>query len=1294
MAEEGSKFGFNHLHGKSGFSSGLAVLLASEGRKDKSQKAHLVSSCDDASSRSVEHMLEYIFDLPFRSIRLPTSTVDVSFVQSTLRREIERLLAKREVKLGDRDGVFIFDNGCGASEVVIDEASICGDIRISKQPLLVESMAPFSSARANACMWKGKWMYEVILETAGIQQLGWATVSCPFTDLKGVGDADDSYSYDGRRISKWNKDPEMYGQPWVVGDVIGCCIDLDLDEISFYRNGVSLGVAFDEVRKMEPRVGYYPAFSLSQGERCDLNFGSRPFRYAIDGFLPIQAAPAFNYDGKLDSAAAVATYLLRCLFRLVKLHCADTSASTSVDNFQRWRRFASVEQVFNPICQATCQEFFSAFGKMTGALEYIGRGPLMSFFLEVFGMQPPHDYSSLGRILDHFMVFPQFELIFRHVLHALACGCKTAPLVLMDCPYSGPYPYLALASYLLRREELMVQLWKSPDFEFLLEGLLSRKGPNKHDLQCFMPAVWWPGSCEDASSESSMTLTTTALSNAISKVEEMQREVCRLVIQFIPPSSPSQSSGSVFRDFLQNLILKARAADRKVPAAGLSSNSVLVSVYTVILHFLSEGFGLGDISERMRSPTTAGSKASASEGFLHRGGQQSFPIGLFLRPDPLHIDFARLGGTFSHLIKSYPINDSEPELVQWEEGSMDSKGTRVTHSTRKKPCCCASADADFGRVGKNPIKVVSRSPKAHCTAIPERSAHVASECSASSLNDEIVDKPSSSGQSNPAFGYRPVQCNRSVPKTNHASSETLREEELLDAMLLLYHLGLAPNFKRASHYMSHQSQWISLLEETDKQIRSERNCAEQLKHLKEVRNAYREELVDCVRHCAWYRVSLFSRWKQRGMYAACMWIAQLLLVLSRTDSLFVYVPEFYLEALVDCFHALRRSDPPFVSSASFLQQGLSSFVTFVVTHFNDPRISSADLRDVLLHSISVLVQYKDYFAAFENNEAALQRMPLALLSAFDDRSWIPVTNILLRLCKGSGFGFAKQGESSSVRFQGLLKEVCLLDKELFSAFLNRLFNTLSWTITEFSVSIREMRENYLITELQQRKSTLIFDLSCNLARVLEFFTHEIPQAFVSGPDMNLRRLIELIIFILNQMTSTIDVEVFDMSIRRHGQSVEKLNRAMILAPLVGMILNLVDASEDPLLVEPNDIVGVFVSMDCAATVHFGFQYLLDFNWGGMLRGNIPFVRLKKLERFASCLRSRREMDTIASLGCIAEDDEVICCICYACKSDSQLMPCNHKSCFGCISRHLLNSQRCFFCNATVTDVKEMADTRL
>lgn len=53
---------------------------------------------------------------------------------------------------------------------------------------------------------------------------------------------------------------------------------------------------------------------------------------------------------------------------------------------------------------------------------------------------------------------------------------------------------------------------------------------------------------------------------------------------------------------------------------------------------------------------------------------------------------------------------------------------------------------------------------------------------------------------------------------------------------------------------------------------------------------------------------------------------------------------------------------------------------------------------------------------------------------------------------------------------------------------------------------------------------------------------------------------------------------------------------MILAPLAGMILNLMDASTETECSEQNDVVGVFASMDCPDTVLCGFQCLLEYNW--------------------------------------------------------------------------------------------------
>jgi Kip1 ubiquitination-promoting complex protein 1 len=144
---------------------------------------------------------------------------------------------------------------------------------------------------------------------------------------------------------------------------------------------------------------------------------------------------------------------------------------------------------------------------------------------------------------------------------------------------------------------------------------------------------------------------------------------------------------------------------------------------------------------------------------------------------------------------------------------------------------------------------------------------------------------------------------------------------------------------------------------------------------------------------------------------------------------------------------------------------------------------------------------------FENNQEAINGLPRSLLSAFDNRSWIPVTNILFRLCKGSGFASSKNAESQSsatfqvflsaitfllwnyilvlfkvtlpsiqlwcfivwmlwnyilVLFKVLLRETCIHEQELFFSFLNRLFNTLSWTMTEFSMSIREMQDKHQV----------------------------------------------------------------------------------------------------------------------------------------------------------------------------------------------------------------------------------------
>lgn len=278
------------------------------------------------------------------------------------------------------------------------------------------------------------------------------------------------------------------------------------------------------------------------------------------------------------------------------------------------------------------------------------------------------------------------------------------------------------------------------------------------------------------------------------QIEEMHRQLCCMIIRFIPPITPSQLPGSVFRTFLQNLISKTRGAEHKMSPSDASSNSTLVSLFTVILYFLSEGFSMDDLYDLMGST----GNAEVGGGFLHRGGKRKFSVALFLNSDSHRNWISRVGGSINHLLKSNPIYD-EKKVMLWDEGCMDDCDTRITHSTRQKPCCCSFSEADIFRTSKDNVKCLGKSSKGPCTSIPERSVNA--ECAAGSLNDGIVDKPSSSDPTESNFGYQTLQHLGSESIVNTSSLDVLREEELLDIMLFLYHLGVAPKFRQAGLFI-------------------------------------------------------------------------------------------------------------------------------------------------------------------------------------------------------------------------------------------------------------------------------------------------------------------------------------------------------------------------------------------------------------------------------------------------------------------------------------------------------------
>ncbi|CAK7055306.1 SPRY domain-containing protein [Tissierella sp.] len=121
-----------------------------------------------------------------------------------------------------------------------------------------------------------------------------------------------------------------YGDNFVSGDIVGIALDLDNGILEFFKNGVSQGIAFTDLKIMEGELfPYLGSMRAEHGFKATANFGITPFQYEIpEGYLPydIENAAWFNHnkyllkkDNKIltiESDALVETILQEPLTKL------------------------------------------------------------------------------------------------------------------------------------------------------------------------------------------------------------------------------------------------------------------------------------------------------------------------------------------------------------------------------------------------------------------------------------------------------------------------------------------------------------------------------------------------------------------------------------------------------------------------------------------------------------------------------------------------------------------------------------------------------------------------------------------------------------------------------------------------------------------------------------------------------------------------------------------------------------------------------------------------------------------
>jgi len=136
-----------------------------------------------------------------------------------------------------------------------------------------------------------------------------------------------------------------------------------------------------------------------------------------------------------------------------------------------------------------------------------------------------------------------------------------------------------------------------------------------------------------------------------------------------------------------------------------------------------------------------------------------------------------------------------------------------------------------------------------------------------------------------------------------------------------------------------------------------------------------------------------------------------------------------------------------------------------------------------------------------------------------------------------------------------------------NGFLNRLFNTLNWTMTELVIILCELAE--LLDRAQSissqnmirqpRKTSILFSLSANLLKMLECVVSEVPECLVTGSRLHIARIAEVVGYVLSHATTGPDSAAFEkvLSAPLTVQDWKnKMSRAQILAPVAGILVYL------------------------------------------------------------------------------------------------------------------------------------------
>nr|XP_046194819.1 E3 ubiquitin-protein ligase RNF123 isoform X2 [Oncorhynchus gorbuscha] len=1257
---------------------------------------------------------------PLASLRKPLGFQDLGA-------HLERLLTEGEPTEDTRDQPV---DGClGPQTVVLDHTSgFEGLLFVDDDLLGVIGHSNFSSIRATTCVYRGKWAYEVLISSQGLMQIGWCTLNCRFNQEEGVGDTPDSYAYDGNRVRKWNVTTTNYGKSWAAGDIVSCLIDLDEGTITFCLNGQSLGTAFSNI-KMGPGVAYFPAISLSFKESVAFNFGSRPLRYPVEGYLPLQNPPTADLLRAHKLLGYIKTVLSTTLDTQEEKVLEKDSACWSLHG--------------EPTTLVTLAHIFNYFAPLMCKV-YLVEDVLMNFLLGILeGGGSVDEHPLIQQLLDLFwLLMEDYEVneCLKQLMMSLLRAYRFSPII----PDLGfQIHYLRLTTAILRHEKSRKYLLSNVLFDVLRSVVFFYiKTPlrvKEAGLEELIPTTWWPTrfdkegkESKDESAEERLRRRAyergcQRLKKRIEVVEELQVQILKLML-----NNKDKGTGEASRYIFLNKFrkfLQENASNRGHPTALCPPEYMVCFLHrliTAVRSYWDEG--------KMRNPGCV----SSDEAYV--------PPQLFYNGKVDYFDLQRLGGLLSHLKKTLKDDLASKANILMDPAeiqatSMDDLDEEEESGSAQRPFGAVAMGGALARPSWLSSPTLGRANRFLSTAAvslmtPRRPLAPPEKVKVRTLAVEQRTEEDIEG----SHGNDGLLLGRPLEEPDHPITEKSLLE-ILDGIVMMYNLSVHQQLGKMVVVSDDVHEYAVALKDTEEKIaRCPARRPDILEELQKSQKVFAEKLNHLSRRLAWINATIYCKDKMLDVY----WLLRVCILTiqhaDNTGTLFAFAPEFYLNVAMNSYSSLKNYFSPSncMDQLPGYEDTLTQLAAILAKHFADPRIVGTDIKDSLMQALASYVCYPQSLRAVERiPEEQRVSMMRNLLAPYEQRPWAQTNWILVRLWRGCGFGYrytrlphllktkpedtnlpSLQKPCPSLLLQRHMAELLSLDKDMAASFLNSVLNQLNWAFSEFIGMIQEIQqaaerpERNFVDTRQLKVCATCFDLSVSLLRVLEMTVTLVPQIFLDwtrpSAELLLRRLAQLLNQVLNRVTA--ERNLFDRVVNLRLPGLESVDHYPILVAVTGILVRIlvdcerqgVSRAASVLLSDPcfqlhsiQHLLGEGETSPATAVLpqtpavhpgdpaaapaerkHFSLHAYTDY---------IHEEEEQKVEQMLAFLTIESKQ-AAASTAPTSEED--LCPICYAHSISAVFKPCSHKSCKACINQHLMNNKDCFFCKATITGVED------